>query len=528
MSEEPSKRLFRRLGVVLYWVLSAIPFLWLYHRGLWCWFFGDDFSLLLLAAFPDKEFWEAFFQPRAQGTFRPLSERLFFYFFYGWFGFDAFPYRLLVFGTQIVNLWLLAALTNRLTGKRLAGFAAASLWGVHHGLSSSMTWTSAYNQVLCAFFLLLSFLLFLRFAESGRKRYYAAQWITFALGLGALETMVVYPAVLLAYVLIAHRRLWRHAAVMLPGSAAFAWMQLSAAPTASEGVYQTNFGLASLAAGFWHYTQRALVADEIASLAIAMVIAAVAFAAYQAWRGVLLGVFMLAWFAITLGPYLPLPDHRLDYYLVLPSMGIAMLTGWAASLAFVAFGSGARPALGSSPPAGAVVQKPQTAAESSRLRLVETIFERAPARIVFQVGVVLFAGTFVFASAGRADREVSYFQPLSLAVKQLVSDTSRVRAEYPGKTILLANVPEMVFYLSMVHDAFRAVGVYDVYLTPDSRISQRADVEHPIEQYFFPASETLIALERRQALVFDASGPRLLNITPRYSKLAPLKLGGER
>ena len=205
-----------------------------------------------------------------------------------------------------MNLWLLAALTNRLTGKRLAGFVAASLWGVHHGLSSSMTWTSAYNQVLCAFFLLLSFLLFLRFAESRRKRYYAAQWIKFGLGLGALETMVVYPVVLLVYVLIANRRLWRHAAAMLPGSAAFAWLQLSAAPTASEGVYQTDFGLASLAAGFWHYTQRVLVADELVGIAVAMVIAAVAFAAHQAWRGALLGVFMLSWFAITLGPYLPL------------------------------------------------------------------------------------------------------------------------------------------------------------------------------------------------------------------------------
>ena len=99
-----------------------------------------------------------------------------------------------------------------------------------------MTWTSAYNQVLCAFFLLLSFLLFLRFAESGRKRYYTAQWITFALGLGSLETMVVYPVVLLAYVLTADRGRWPHAAAMLPGSIAFAWLQLSAAPPASEGV----------------------------------------------------------------------------------------------------------------------------------------------------------------------------------------------------------------------------------------------------------------------------------------------------
>ena len=118
----------------------------------------------------------------------------------------------------------------------------------------------------------------------------------------------------------------------------------------------------------------------------------------------------------------------------------------------------------------------------------------------------------------------NYYQPLSLAVKQLVSDTSRARAGHPRKTILLANVPEMVFYLSMAHDAFRTVGVYDVYLTPDTQISRRADFAHPIDKYFLPASETLVALERQRAVVYDTSGPRLVDITAQYSKLAPVKL----
>ena len=520
MSEEPAKHFPRRLGAVLYWVFPAIPFLWLYHRGLWCWFYGDDFSLLLLAALPDKEFWEAFFQLRAQGTFRPLSERLFFYFFHGWFGFDAFPYRVLVFATQIVNLWLLAAVTNRLTRNRLAGLSAASLWGVHHGLASNMTWTSAYNQVLCAFFLLLSFLLFLRFAESGRKRYYAAQWVTFAFGLGSLETMVVYPVVLIVYALMADKRRRLHAAAMLAGSIVFASLQLSAAPLAGEGVYQTDFGVTSLAAGFWHYTQRALVADEPAGLAVAMALGAVAFAAYQARRGAVLGVFLLAWFAITLGPYLPLPDHRADYYLVLPSMGITMLAGWAVSLAF---GRGSRSPFGLSQPAAAENKQSRTPDDRDRPRPLATMSARAPLN-VFRIGLALFIGSFVFASAVRADRAVSYFQPLSLAVKQLLSDTSRVRAENPRKTILLTNVPEMVFILSMAHDALRAVGVYEVYLTPDHQTSRWAHYAHPMDKYFLPASETLVALERQTAVVYDASGPRLVDITAQYSKLAPVKL----
>ena len=80
----------------------------------------------------------------------------------------------------------------------------------------------------------------------------------------------------------------------------------------------------------------------------------------------------------------------------------------------------------------------------------------------------------------------------------------------------------------MAHGAFRTVGVYDVYLTPDTQIKRRADYGHRIDKYFLPASETLVALERQRALVYDASGPRLVDITAQYSKLAPLQLKRER
>ena len=122
-SEVSSETRPHPLLAALYWTIPAFLSLLLYYRGLWCWFHGDDFSLLLLVSLPDHEFWPALWQPRAQGTWRPLSERLFFYYFYHWFGLDAFPYRLLVFATHIVNLWLLAAVTHRLRGpNRLAWF----------------------------------------------------------------------------------------------------------------------------------------------------------------------------------------------------------------------------------------------------------------------------------------------------------------------------------------------------------------------------------------------------------------------
>ncbi len=38
-------------------------------------------------------------------------------------------------------------------------------------------------------------------------------------------------------------------------------------------------------------------------------------------------LFCLSWFAITLAPMLPLPEHHSDYYLTVPAIGLAMLCG---------------------------------------------------------------------------------------------------------------------------------------------------------------------------------------------------------
>src|SRR5690606_30164195 len=129
----------------------------------------------------------------------------YFYFFHQWFGFDAFPFRLLVFGTQTVNLWLFVAVARRLSGSLAVGGVAACLWATHHGLAATMSWSSAYNQALCSFFLLVSFWLFLRFAESGRTSLYALQWITFLVGFGALESIVVYPALVIVWCMLFRR-----------------------------------------------------------------------------------------------------------------------------------------------------------------------------------------------------------------------------------------------------------------------------------------------------------------------------------
>ena len=201
----------RRVAGAAYWATPSLLCLALYWLGLKAWFQQDDFAWLNLHSRLREtgDLWSLLFAPLAQGTIRPLSERVFFVVLYGLFGLEALPFRIVAFLTQFANLILVSAITRRLTGWRSAGFLAPILWAANGTLATVMSWTSAYNQALCAFFLLVSFWSLLCYVETGRRPHYVLQWVAFLLGFGALEINVVYPAIAAAYVFLAARKYLR-------------------------------------------------------------------------------------------------------------------------------------------------------------------------------------------------------------------------------------------------------------------------------------------------------------------------------
>ena len=118
----------------------------------------DDFAWLALRlrVHDFDSLLEAAFTPFAQGTIRFISERLFFMGLFSLFGLNALPFHIVVFATQFVNLILITVVMRRLTGSSLAAFAAPLLWVVNANINWPLTWTSAYNQVLCSLILLLA------------------------------------------------------------------------------------------------------------------------------------------------------------------------------------------------------------------------------------------------------------------------------------------------------------------------------------------------------------------------------------
>ncbi len=185
---------------------------------LFTWFLNDDFAWLSLRLDMNSgtSLWRILFEPHAQGTVRFLSDRLFFLAGTTLFGIHAVPFRIVGIATWFLALTLASMIGTRLTGSRIAGVAAAVFWTTSYALvtANSASVVNAYKQILYVLYvecsLRLTFTLRLRWLDSNDNRWRVIEWVAYLLGFGALEIIVVYPAVVLLYTWFSEpRQSWR-------------------------------------------------------------------------------------------------------------------------------------------------------------------------------------------------------------------------------------------------------------------------------------------------------------------------------
>jgi len=475
-----------------WWCIPSMVCLAVYWPGLRAWFHQDDFAWLALRLNVDAtgDLWGALFAPMAQGTIRTLSERVYFLGLYSLFGFDALPFRITAFLTQFANLGLAASITSRLTRSRAAGFWAAVFWGVNSALALPMSWSSAYNQILCAFFLLASFRLLLAYIDTGKTRYWVAQWAMFLLGFGALEVNVVYPALAAGYTLLCARTHFRKTLWLFVPSAVFAVAHWKFIPKPQGGLYAMRFD-SSMLASLWTYWRWALGPERlaesgfqvpgwmIAAATALLTVAILGFAVWQIRKQRWLAAFLLLFFLVVIGPVLPLAEHVSDYYLAVPVAGLAMLGGWA---------------------------------------LVSAWGGRAVWKIVAVLGATVY-----FASSIPAARVASQWNyERSRDARTLVRGLTRVRELHPGKVIILAGVDTDLFVAALKDKSYKLIGLRDVFLEPGSetRIAARLGTGD-VSQYVLPAAPASLALNEGLAVVYNADrGRPLRNVTALYRVVA--------
>lgn len=210
--------------------LGGLAFYW---RTLGGWFMQDDFTFLSLHTLISKpaDLLPVLLKPIAQGTIRPLSDRLFFFTLERVFGYNAVPFHVVIMATFWALAVLLGLLVWRLSGSRWAAFLAMLLWAAHSAVAEPLIWISAYNQLqwpLLALAALHCRLTALQRnprpagAEDGaapaagepigkgnrklRRRWLLAELLLFLLGFLSLELNVVYPVLAAGLTLLVSRR----------------------------------------------------------------------------------------------------------------------------------------------------------------------------------------------------------------------------------------------------------------------------------------------------------------------------------
>jgi hypothetical protein len=476
-------------------IVPAVFLTLLFREGLKCWFIADDFAWLGLLPHIHNfgDLFHALFDPAAQGTVRPWTDRGTFILFEYLFGFDNLPIRILCFTTMAANLVLMNAITRKVTGSALAGFVAALCWAANTALMVPMTWSSAYNEPLCCLFLLSSLWLFIRFAETGARRFWWWQLVVFSLGFGALEIEVVYPALALAWVLFAappvkRRRLAVSLWPLFVISILYFLWHRTVAPLPTSGPYAVHIDLRifrSLALyGKWSllpvdwtaFGHSAASGKWILWIGIIGIVALLV--SEIRWRRVTV-LFFICWFLITLAPVLVLPNHHTDYYLTMPLVGVGMLYGFGVT-------TGSRGA--------------------GRWRLLAL--------------VPLFAYFYGMIPVSLASTHWSLER--TRPVRGLVLGAQAAQAKHPGKAIVLNGIGQGMYVDSIGQGAFTALGLNTVYLTPESGVTIGGDGgTSDLEKSVLDPDLMWHAIKEEQVVIYSVVGDHLRNITEAYELSAP-------
>jgi hypothetical protein len=481
--------MIRRAARLWPWIVPPVFFLFVYSHGLRSWFQQDDFAWLLqwLSFESWRDLPRLLFMPQAQGTIRPWSERAFFLSGYGFFGLDPRPMHALVAVTQIGSLWLLASLTLRLAGSRLAAGLAPLIWVINPGLATPVSWLSTFNQVLCSFFLLASLTLFIRSAERRTLAATVSSFGVFLLGFGALEIHIVFPALALAWCLFFAPEHWKRTLPYWAVSLAYFVLHQSVAAKPTSGPYAQHWNLemvttlvryygTTLAGGDlnqppWNLPTWAwIVAAWVAGIVL-LGLAAIA------WRrGQRVPAYGFVWFLFTVAPILPLRDHFFIYYLAAPSLGLALAL--AALLAL----------------------------PSRKLA-------------VAAISVLVVELVFTFPVTRTIER---WHYERGLHLKVLFEGLERAGQLHPGKTILLTGLNTETYWGGFFDGPHKLLGLNDVLLAPGS---ETAIESHPELGDMAPTIASKSAAAREvlwgRAVVYQVEESRLRNITKRYAKSIP-------
>jgi len=488
-----------KLRAAAWWLLPSVVALYVYWAGLFAWFQQDDFVWLHLLAtvHSPHDLLVALFRPTDHGTWRPIPERAFFLGF-GWlFGYNALPYRIVVFLTQCGNLALIAAITRRLSGSALAGVLASVLWIASSQLIVVMSWTSEYILAAAGLCLLAAFYLLLRYANTGERRYWGYCWLVFLAGFLMMETNIVFPLLAVSYVFLYARPIFRKTLTFFIPSVVYGLLHVVFVNPHGAGVYTMHFDL-SIARTLTRYVGKAFEPQSLDSFttfpswvgpagAVMFGVALIGFVVWRTWRRDWLPGLMVAWFVFLLSPVLPLRDHVVPYYLTLPMIPLSMLGALAVAAAW-----------------------------NWRSRLPLAMGAR-----VLATGLVVF---YLAESIPVARGGTAWWAGRSHEVERLARYVFRVHRRRPESIIVLRHVDSDLFWTGIAHYPFLDDRERPyVYLAGGADLSIEAHPEtgFQVADFVYPAEKVQWGIANNRVVLIDVSRAGFFDVTAQFRPQAP-------
>jgi hypothetical protein len=175
---------------------------------------------------------------------------------------------------------------------------------------------------------------------------------------------------------------------------------------------------------------------------------------------------------------LPLPFHRLDYYLTVPAIGLGL-----------------------------------------------TVAALAPH--VPRPAAAVWLAVYLACSVGYVRYGMRSIYTRSQVARAVIEGATEIRRLHPGKAILLTGVDDLIFYAGLYDRGPLAAGLRDVFLAPNGNTVHEQPGYMPVDDYRLPTSVAVGALRREEAVVYRIAGNRFRNITNYYRYLESRRLAIE-
>ncbi len=313
----------------------VIAVLFFFSPALWVWFFQDDFAWLRWGIGFGQDLRTAFTTLTGAGTYRPLTQQVFFGLGRQLFDLNAAAFHVVGITVHALNTVLAYFILRRLVRHPVAAWAGAFFYGAHYAHIWAIFWLSAFTETGLIFCQFLGLWAYMRYLNTGSKRYYALSLLALVVGIFSKENIVTMPFLLALYTLFARRyRNLRHLLPHLVIALGYAGLRLAIGVFPS-GPYRPEWGWSIVTTLVQYYQHTFGVYDfwravpRVSQMEVALLMALLAglsviFVALR-FRATRWPIFGLAYFLVAIAPLLIYPHHFTDYYLGVPLLGLAVV-----------------------------------------------------------------------------------------------------------------------------------------------------------------------------------------------------------